>query len=104
MTTNLLFKTYFWKKIYFEKSEYRDVCVQRRTVGYPSPYYIGDEDCLFMNVLVPETDNTKLLPVLLWVHGGSYKETEIKSSLNIWRILHFLFIIRVLSFFPNFFL
>jgi len=43
----------------FDATEYRSQCVQRRTVGYPEPYYVGDEDCLFTNVLVPETSSSE---------------------------------------------
>ena len=42
----------------YDASKYKSQCVQRRTVGYPDPYYVGDEDCLFMNVLVPETSTS----------------------------------------------
>ncbi|TFY71852.1 hypothetical protein EVG20_g1155 [Dentipellis fragilis] len=33
----------------------------------------GDEDCLFLNVHVPNTPNNKdLLPVIVYIHGGGY--------------------------------
>ncbi|RWA07360.1 hypothetical protein EKO27_g7744 [Xylaria grammica] len=31
----------------------------------------GDEDCLFLNVVVP-ANQKRLLPVLVWIHGGGY--------------------------------
>ena len=47
---------------------------KRRTVGYESPYYVGDEDCLYLNVMKRENpSNTNLLPVFIWIHGGSSK-------------------------------
>ena len=45
-----------------------------RTVGYESPYYVGDEDCLYLNVMKSEgTTTSGLLPVFLWIHGGASK-------------------------------
>lgn len=31
----------------------------------------GKEDCLFLNVMVPEWPVTKPLPVMFWIHGGA---------------------------------
>lgn len=35
---------------------------------------IGSEDCLYLNVYVPERDkaDTKPMPVLFWIHGGAF--------------------------------
>ncbi|WP_143318397.1 carboxylesterase/lipase family protein [Clostridium sp. HBUAS56017] len=30
------------------------------------------EDCLYLNIWVPDTDNNNPLPVMMWIHGGSY--------------------------------
>ena len=32
----------------------------------------SDEDCLLLNVYVPETPTDDLLPVIVWIHGGAY--------------------------------
>ena len=33
----------------------------------------GDEDCLFLNILVPdELDRDEPIPVLIWIHGGAF--------------------------------
>ena len=32
----------------------------------------SDEDCLLLNVYVPETPTNELLPVIVWIHGGAY--------------------------------
>ena len=32
----------------------------------------SDEDCLFVNVYVPEVVTDQLLPVMVWIHGGGY--------------------------------
>ena len=44
---------------------------------------IGQEDCLLLNVYVPETafDNTDdKLPVMFWIHGGSLTAGSNKYS------------------------
>ncbi|VEN50980.1 unnamed protein product [Callosobruchus maculatus] len=33
---------------------------------------IGEEDCLYLNVYVPETKQSKLLDVVVHIHGGAY--------------------------------
>ena len=41
--------------------------------GYSSRHYISytGQDCLYMNICVPDDAGTDL-PVLVWIHGGSY--------------------------------
>lgn len=36
---------------------------------------IGDEDCLYLNVYVPDYDKLDIfqtMPVMVWIHGGSF--------------------------------
>lgn len=35
--------------------------------------YAGSEDCLYLNVYRPQERTLKLLPVLVFIHGGSFK-------------------------------
>jgi len=35
--------------------------------------YIGNEDCLFLNVYTKEVTPRKPLPVMVWIHGGAFK-------------------------------
>lgn len=48
--------------------------------GQPCPqpdsegYIVGSEDCLWLNVFTPQMpDETTGLPVIVWIHGGSYR-------------------------------
>lgn len=34
--------------------------------------YVGSEDCLHLNVYVPEHDSSKKLPVMVFIHGGGF--------------------------------
>ncbi|KAA0200390.1 Carboxylesterase, partial [Hyalella azteca] len=39
------------------------------------PTYKGDEDCLFLNVFspMPNVDDSSLIPVMVFIHGGAYQ-------------------------------
>ncbi len=41
----------------------------------------GKEDCLFLNVIVPEWPVTKPLPVMFWIHGGANEGGTASSAL-----------------------
>ena len=45
----------------------------RRNHGYPAPYFVGDEDCLFLNIMRPDELSTSLRPVFVHIHGGGLK-------------------------------
>jgi carboxylesterase type B len=47
----------------------RDASFHRSTILRK---YVGSEDSLNLNVYVPESDATKRLPVMLFIHGGGY--------------------------------
>ena len=38
----------------------------------------SNEDCLYLNVFVPEAERGEKLPVLVWIHGGGYTGGEIE--------------------------
>ena len=40
------------------------------------------EDCLFLNVFKPVTNNEKLLPVMVYIHGGGFQLGSIFFSLS----------------------
>jgi para-nitrobenzyl esterase len=41
----------------------------------------GKEDCLFLNVIVPEWPLTKPMPVMFWIHGGANEGGTASSAL-----------------------
>lgn len=77
-----------WEGIY-DASSYGNCCYQPRSfyneeenlkkVFYYNEFRKGEnytysEDCLFLNIWVPETaDENSNLPVLIYIHGGGYK-------------------------------
>lgn len=52
----------------FSAKKYANVCYQYET----DTTFYGSEDCLYMNVFTPTLDTNARLPVMVWVHGGSY--------------------------------
>ncbi|XP_034941515.1 pyrethroid hydrolase Ces2a-like [Chelonus insularis] len=61
-----------WRKVFNATSE-ATPCPQRDIIN---KVYVGDEDCLNLNVYTPKTNfkktNDKLLPVMVWLHGGGF--------------------------------
>lgn len=55
-------------------------CSKERDINYQKDMFDreikGSEDCLFLNVYTPvlpeESTTTKLLPVMIWIHGGAF--------------------------------
>lgn len=58
-----------------EATSFGSICYQAPGPGAsyrPSPE--ESEDCLFVNVYAPPgVKGRKLLPVLVWIHGGAYR-------------------------------
>lgn len=45
-----------------------------RSYSFQDSFNNTSEDCLYLNVFVPENDHTsKRFPVMIWVHGGAYR-------------------------------
>jgi len=52
-----------------DASQVASICLQPGALGVP----LGSEDCLSLNVYRPaERDPSERLPVMLWIHGGSF--------------------------------
>lgn len=61
-----------------------DACVQ---MSYETFEVIGSEDCLFLNIYTiinrqKISASNILMPVLFWIHGGSYNIGSSSSDLN----------------------
>ncbi|CAG9787597.1 unnamed protein product [Diatraea saccharalis] len=45
------------------------ICYQRDPI---KALVVGSEDCLYLNVYSPNINPNKLLPVMVWIHGGAF--------------------------------
>ena len=52
-------------------SESTIVCPRKSDWFDPAWEVVGDEDCLFLNVYIPENQEQTPLPVMVWIHGGA---------------------------------
>jgi len=70
---NLRFKppveTPSWKGLVEAKSN-GHVCPQH--LAHRADTWVGDEDCLWLNVFTRDLDDKKQRPVVVWIHGGSF--------------------------------
>ncbi len=58
-------------QIIFPKDE--NYCVQRPSSlggAEGDEPYVGQEDCLYLDISAPRNKQSKLLPVMFWIHGG----------------------------------
>ena len=65
-----------WEGV-FDGSFKSGQCIQPS--GFSIYPVIGNEDCLHLNVYVPETEQeveNDLLPVMVWFHGGGFTSGE----------------------------
>lgn len=66
----------------FEASRFNDACMQELSINDPlyGPEFYSDkewiraqsEDCLYLNIWVPNDAKDKKLPVAFWIHGGAF--------------------------------
>ena len=60
-----------WGDEVLEAHQERDVCPQHP--GRSGLHATGmSEDCLHLNIFVPEAENIADMPVMVWIHGGAY--------------------------------
>lgn len=50
------------------------ICIQQEETN-------GHEDCLYLNVYSPKTEN-KLLPVMFWIYGGGFSWGHSRPDVN----------------------
>jgi para-nitrobenzyl esterase len=63
----------------FRATQFGSACPQAPTPPFGDGSFIGDENCLFLNVYTPTGDAPPHgFPVMVWIHGGSF--TSLKGS------------------------
>ncbi|XP_055607111.1 juvenile hormone esterase-like isoform X2 [Uranotaenia lowii] len=55
----------------YDASFERSKCVQKNDL-WPEQQVEGSEDCLYMNVFVPEVPKRESIPVMVFIHGGGF--------------------------------
>ena len=43
---------------------------------------VGQEDCLYLDISAPRNKQSKLLPVMFWIHGGGIHQGAKICRLN----------------------
>ncbi|XP_031637146.1 venom carboxylesterase-6-like [Contarinia nasturtii] len=61
-----------WKPNTLDTIEYRNSCIQQSfALGNNGP---ESEDCMYLNIFVPDIKTSKKLPIIFYIHGGGYSE------------------------------
>jgi len=54
-----------------DTTDYKHNCMQGSiNMGWPQPFSIQSEDCLYLNVFAPAVKPVKPVPVIFWIFGG----------------------------------
>jgi para-nitrobenzyl esterase len=54
----------------YDATQYKPICAQ--PVPDPPLYYVGSEDCLYLNVFAPANPTNASLPVYVYIYGGGF--------------------------------
>ncbi|XP_031622635.1 venom carboxylesterase-6-like isoform X2 [Contarinia nasturtii] len=61
-----------WEPKTIDAFQYRNSCIQQSfALGNDGP---ESEDCLYLNIFVPDIKTNKKLPVIFYIHGGGFAE------------------------------
>lgn len=64
-----------WQRTLDAAKKESPACLQVNVMSPESRFFIGQEDCLYLNVftpLIPGGGMSVLLPVIVWIHGGAF--------------------------------
>ncbi len=58
----------------FSADKFAAIPIQAVSSSSPEYYMAQDEDCLYLNIWRANTDNGTLKPVMVWIHGGAFRD------------------------------
>ena len=58
----------------FSADKFASIPIQAVSSSSPEYYMAQDEDCLYLNIWRANTDNGTLKPVMVWIHGGAFRD------------------------------
>lgn len=61
--------------------KFRDSCVGYINIpGLENGHLQGIEDCLYLNVYVPQKKSNESLPVIFWIYGGAFQYRSLEGT------------------------